>query len=292
MRLSETLLIFTVATAMVACSEDKPARSGPGEEQGQDDEGDDEGDQDDDDEAPACTSYLGVDDGCDCGCGEDADCGGNGCTEPGCDTLSCQYCYDADGEAITCLHKQPPAEWTCNAAYFDDTFDDCDCGCGAMDPDCADAGCSEASCDTPACDYCYGAGGEVITCAKDMPPEGWTCGQDAYRDGAQCDCGCGAADPDCAEAGCTEPGCDADACWICHDPTGAVITCTKSIPPEGWSCNPAYYNEPFDDCDCGCGVPDPDCAGAGCFEASCTDATCDYCYDADGADIGCGPTEG
>ncbi|MEW5847754.1 MAG: hypothetical protein AB2A00_03030 [Myxococcota bacterium] len=51
-----------------------------------------------------CTpSYQGGGDGCDCGCGApDPDCGGAGCSEPGCFQAACQYCYDAQGGNVTC----------------------------------------------------------------------------------------------------------------------------------------------------------------------------------------------
>ncbi len=60
--------------------------------------------------------------------------------------------------------------------------------------------------------------------------------------------------------------------------------------PEGWNCSPAYYND-GSDCDCGCGVLDPDCA-TGCAEPGCEATDCEYCYNANGEDIGCPAPEG
>jgi hypothetical protein len=40
-------------------------------------------------------------------------------------------------------------------------------------------------------------------------PDGWDCSDAAYEDGATCDCGCGIADPDCADA-------DATTCDECN----------------------------------------------------------------------------
>lgn len=48
----------------------------------------------------------------------------------------------------------PPPEWVCPAAYFA-ANDGCDCGCGALDPDCNDA-------TVESCDYCMPPG-----CAND-----------------------------------------------------------------------------------------------------------------------------
>ncbi len=42
---------------------------------------------------------------------------------------------------------QAPARWTCEAAAYEDTV--CDCGCGAVDPDCTTAtfeGCARSAC--------------------------------------------------------------------------------------------------------------------------------------------------
>jgi hypothetical protein len=50
----------------------------------------------------ACTQFNGIDDGCDCGCGVDSDCGGGGCAEPGCAAPACQFCYDSGGNSIPC----------------------------------------------------------------------------------------------------------------------------------------------------------------------------------------------
>jgi hypothetical protein len=272
---------LTVSLALAGC---KSSSDGDHQPAG---DTEDQGGGDTDTSGKECTEFLGADDGCDCGCDEpDPDCGGNGCTEPGCDTATCEFCYDDLGNSITCTHEQAPAEWTCDQGAYDDALDLCDCGCGAPDPDCEEAGCSTGGCDAPACDFCNDAG-EGITCAHDVPPVGWTCDMDAFNDGSDCDCGCGGIDADCEGTSCSEPGCDAQACYLCHDETGENVPCTKSTPPPEWACEFLYYNEPFDDCDCGCGAPDPDCAGEGCSDASCSAPACEFCYDADGAPIGC-----
>lgn len=90
---------------------------------------------------------------CDCGCGApDPDC----LTD---DPFSCDYCDGGCGTGScpaniatpnwTCTGGGGggvPAAWTCSDSYYG-TGDGCDCGCGAVDPDCSSALSS-------ACEYC------------------------------------------------------------------------------------------------------------------------------------------
>ncbi len=47
--------------------------------------------------------YIRAEDGCDCGCSSnDPDCGGDGCTVPGCRADACQMCYGEDHVAVSC----------------------------------------------------------------------------------------------------------------------------------------------------------------------------------------------
>lgn len=41
-------------------------------------------------------------------------------------------------------------------------------------------------------------------------------------------------------------------------PSVSATPSDQSVPPEGWTCSPWFYNTD-DGCDCGCGVRDPDC---------------------------------
>ena len=58
----------------------------------------------------------------------------------------------------------------------------------------------------------------------------------------------------------------------CLDPCNASCKCVIQPAPPEWTCDPSYYDEVGDLCDCGCGAPDPDCADA-------TAGSCDFCDD-------------
>jgi len=98
--------------------------------------------------------------------------------------------------------------------------------CGVV-PRCGDGACSSggtspessddcpADCAPPACgdDLCERS--EWDSCPADCGdlrprglPNGWYCEPAWYRDGVQCDCDCGAPDPDCGDPG-APPACDA-----------------------------------------------------------------------------------
>lgn len=159
---------------------------------------------------------------CDCGCGRpDPFCRLEqraSCTAPGCKTPTCEFCNGDNGSRTACSEPHW-AEGTCKLQnYGRDGF--CDCGCGAVDPDCGDGeGCVESQCNAKGCEVCHGAGTLLATCYE------WKCPSSAYRDGTKCDCGCGAPDPDCSGLGCSEPGCRDAMCSVCHDPFGRVVEC-------------------------------------------------------------------
>lgn len=198
--------------------------------------------------------------GCNCGCGvPDPACGSAGCTTPGCREAQCDICHEATGELTPCVPT------SCAANFFAD--DGCDCGCGAVDPDCVNRpNCTEPGCTMDTCDFCNSSSGRSA-CG------GWTCPIALYNDG-HCECGCGAVDPDCNGGGCSEPGCSAPACEQCADvngrptPCGAAGLCDPSVLGSG------------DGCDCGCGTADPDCAGlSSCIQPGCAAFECARCHD-------------
>ena len=115
-------------------------------------------------------------------------------------------------------------------------------------PDCAAKNCGDNGCGAT-CGSCdKGAACKIGICV----PDAWTCKAAWYGTGEVCDCGCGAPDPDCANATAALAGCEmlqkCDEKGVCVDKT-----------PAGWTCDKTKYAA-LDACDCGCGVPDPDCA--------------------------------
>lgn len=138
---------------------------------------------------------------------------------------------------------------TCKAAeapYCNNSTGQCAAVCV---PDCVDKDCGTDGC-----------GGQCGTCAATLTcqefgrcvPDAWTCDAKGYGADAVCDCGCGAADPDCGKAGVALGGC---APFQGCDAAGK---CVSKIP-SGWTCAPGSYGAQ-DACDCGCGAADPDCA--------------------------------
>jgi cysteine-rich repeat protein len=196
---------------------------------------------------------------CDCGCGSvDPDC--NDATTVSCDTCgregSCstglcpgsvagtnnatcvgcgngmpdtgEACDDGnntpgDGCTANCALENAPV-WTCNPLYYG-ANDGCNCGCGIVDPDCADStlascdGCNQpGSCSQQPCPGNINAVNNAIC--------DWTCNPFYYADGNVCDCGCGIPDPDCADT-------TVASCQICDDP-GSCGTgpCPANIDPQ------------------------------------------------------------
>lgn len=204
---------------------------------------------------------------CDCGCGvSDPDCEDtrvescDNCFQSGsCASWLCPSNVVADDNSQCTL----PEEWACSPVYFGDGF--CDCGCGVVDIDCESAR-------AESCDRC-----PVLGCGRDAcsnvdrndnalctsPPTAWTCNPRLYRDGMQCNCGCGYRDPDCSRDitdcdTCNDDGsCSGLACPGAIDPT-KLEACIKLPAPDGWTCEEYQYGGNRQ-CDCGCGVQDADC---------------------------------
>lgn len=154
--------------------------------------------------------------------------------------------------------------WTCDPTFYAGS-DGCDCGCGVVDTDCADANaawciyCLEGSCgaddDCAAVDLDNNA-----ICTEPV----WNCPVELYDDGTTCHCGCGQVDPDClttAVGSCDE--CSAPGSCV---PVQANGECVGQINPDrnwlctpvpGWTCEVKSYGDL--ECDCGCGAVDIDC---------------------------------
>jgi hypothetical protein len=146
---------------------------------------------------------------CQCGCGTvDPDCpspvtvASCGSTN-GCSTGS----WPDPANLSTCVTK--PAGWTCSLQDYADTT--CSCGCGIPDPSCPtaphisqclDDGCPSGQSPNPT---------QPTQCMANAPQDRWTCDLALLADGATCDCGCGAIDPDCG-ASPTAAACEATHC--------------------------------------------------------------------------------
>jgi hypothetical protein len=215
----------------------------------------------------ACEASLYGDGTCHCGCGiVDTDCPDataevcEACDESSC-SRSCQVEPDDNAHC-----PEPPSGWGCSARLYHDGIR-CDCGCGAVDPDCE-------SSDLDACDECNSPGScsaqpcpglispaANARCEQPPAPDEWTCNGAAYADGIACDCGCGVADLDC-------PTADLGHCVRCLA-CGGHGTCMGTIdtedttqcapPPSDWICSAEAFRDEV--CDCGCGIPDVYCQG-------------------------------
>lgn len=229
----------------------------------------------------SCDSFDYGDGVCSCGCGApDIDCLStdssvcSDCPGDGCAPYDCSRISPTDNAHCT---SAPPA-WSCSARLYADGSQ-CDCGCGAPDPDCIALG-------SAACDHCDDAGscsnqacpGTITSdqnwlCAAPTPPSTWTCSRYAYGDGTWCDCGCGAPDPDCATAdpsACDDCGSCSGVCPVSVDPNDTA-ECAP-VPPT-WTCDPAKWGDFA--CDCGCGTLDLDCAGPYSYDCNrCPDEGC------------------
>jgi hypothetical protein len=206
-------------------------------------------------------------DSCDCGCG---------ITDPDCEderVESCNACSQLGSCALAACPSNilaednsqcgVPAGWVCGSAYYGDGF--CDCGCAVLDSDCESKTDTCSSCPLLGCarDFCATIDPEDNTICT-APPRSWTCTERLYRDGSQCDCGCGFPDPDCSGTelescdNCNAVGsCSGLACPGSIDPAD-TRSCIKLPAPPGWTCSEESYGS-SGSCDCGCGVQDADC---------------------------------
>jgi hypothetical protein len=203
---------------------------------------------------PACTSA-------ECTLGEVRPCAGG--------TQSCERCLlgddprcvDPDHYGVpmwTECRKPTPSKpridpsWTCGAALWGDGFE-CDCGCGAVDPDCKGT--------TPdVCSTCLLKGSCVCSTSDGCPSVACSLLLDPLNNAI-----CRKPSPEDSNSACAN-GIDDDLDGLidCADPD---CLGHDTCPPTTWHCGPTLYDDGFR-CDCGCGIQDPDCADA--TLASCT----------------------
>ncbi len=185
---------------------------------------------------PECTGRVCGTDGCGGSCGActdtnapvciDGACGipcVPNCVFKSCGTDACGGSCGTCGAGSSCVDDAQclPTAWKCAPTAYA-TGDQCDCGCGAADPDCDASGMALSGC--IAFETCE-AGLCVSTVAA-----GWTCAKEAYGNGGLCDCGCGAADPDCADPNVVIIGCSAgqvcSAAGVCEQ---CVASCKDKV---------------------------------------------------------------
>ena len=295
-------ILALVAACGVGCggNDEPPPDEAPvdKEDPGEDDTGgDDDPDEPQDPCVPTCVGRECGGDGCGGSCGACTDlaapfcdelagqcvesctpkCAGKNCGSDGCGG-SCGTCVGSleCSDAGICT----PPDWTCDPVRYA-AQDQCDCECGAFDPDCEDTTLGTAGC--AATERCAADG----QCSP-IAPAAWQCPANRYGARDACDCGCGAVDPDCEIEGLPLRGC-----------TGRNATCTEDAT---CACTPNCGSNVCGDDGCGgsCGTcSDPEksiCNGGQCVSACepapirCNFAECGA--DACGGSCGtCGPGE-
>ncbi|KAJ1638683.1 hypothetical protein T492DRAFT_857828, partial [Pavlovales sp. CCMP2436] len=169
-------------------------------------------------------AYYGAGDGCDCACGAiDPD-----CASP---TSVLYRCPGTRAEGWTCsataTPRCVPTTWSCAASYYG-TNDGCDCGCGAVDPDCASSSSTLYN--------CPGTRAAGWSCSANASPQcvppSWTCSASYFGANDGCDCGCGSVDPDCLSPTSVLYYCPGSRVqrWSCDASTGQCIQ--APMPPS------------------------------------------------------------
>lgn len=164
-----------------------------------------------------CLPSYYVDESCTCGCTAFDD---KGCESP-LQWQACSSSYNGCSEGQSPNLENPlvceelPPGWTCGWKDFYD--EDCDCGCGIPDPSCP-ANPRFTECES---DLCPGSSSpdpqDLTQCISNAPQDNWSCDLALLFDGQQCDCGCGAIDPDCGDSP-TAADCD-----LTHCPSGTEL---------------------------------------------------------------------
>ncbi len=202
------------------------------------------------------------------------DVGSETCETQGFDagTLSCTTTCDAYDTGGCTTGGTVPTSWTCYTGYYG-AGDGCDCGCGAVDPDC---GGSTAG----LCDYCSNSGACSSSCSDIDPVDNSTCGggggvtcnNNVVEGGEVCD-GFDLAGNDCTTIGLGYTGGTLECNSTCSGWDTTSCTTGGGTPVPGtWVCNSAWWSDGL--CDCGCGAFDvDDCAAQDDIDE------CDYCTD-------------
>jgi hypothetical protein len=224
--------------------------------------------------------------GCDCGCAQlDPDCAQQVSRDACIRANNLGACSRATGWGLLAIDPTDntrcvtaPSGWTCAPSYYGDGI--CHCGCGIRDSDCSrDASdvCQSCGAQGSCAQYDWSSTCEAIDASKNsacVPAQhvtGWTCAPGHYGSADGCDCGCGVADPDCANG---RP----EACDRCDDDGACSHFVGCDLLSEGnnakcvsgeWTCDPRRQGDGI--CDCGCGRQDQDDCADGTSEA------CGFC---------------
>jgi len=202
-----------------------------------------------------CSAYAYGGDGvCSCGCGalDDEDCPSD---------LEIDDCYYAEHGCPTGSWPDPAdpthctsavAGWTCNwKSYYGDL---CTCGCGVVDPGCP-AEMHVSQCTYDGCPSGQSPDPEDLTqCIEHAPQDTWDCDLTLLYDGAVCDCGCGAVDPDCP-TNATPASCDVTHCGYNEElQPGSISECWEICEPleeqvGSATCTNGGFIEIFNSCE-------------------------------------------
>ena len=96
--------------------------------------------------------------------------------------------------------------------------------------------CDGKQCGDDGCGGSCGSCGSGETCGftSQCVPASWKCDQSYYADGLACDCGCGAADPDCAKQGSSVFGCPAGVACSASGTCNATFCAANSDCGAQW----------------------------------------------------------
>lgn len=223
-----------------------------------------------------CSPYYYGDDGvCSCGCGalDDKDCDSS---------LTLDECYYYEHGCPEGQSPDPddptrcelsPLGWTCHwSDYYDDA---CSCGCGIADPQCP-ASPHVSDCQYDGCPSGTSPDPVALTqCISNAPQDDWTCDLALLNDGSQCDCGCGAEDPDCGPNA-TPASCDTVHCGTKEELKPAQTAdcwelCEPTTQPAGnATCTNGGYINIFNSCQRSLSA----CSDGRTYEVECTGNEC------------------
>lgn len=190
---------------------------------------------------------------CDCGCGiADSDCAGGGCTGANCVATdgTCNFCHDENGNQLGdcpgfCGDGFTEGGEECEPGVTFQGEEFCNNDCTIIPDKCGNGILEPAE----ECDGGDGCNDDCTFVNVGGVPASWVCDPSYYGAEAagiwdnDCDCGCGAIDPDCQDddnwvvKACATPGC-CDMDWNIQGTGGPILGCYEGITPA--VCNYTY----------------------------------------------------